>query len=70
MAEVLAEPICGRIDWIEDHGTVVLMGLVADDGEEHVIPWDHRPLGWFLDANPRPLGLLVEFGDDGLVVLE
>ena len=43
--------------------------IVADDGEEHVIPWDHRPLGWFLDEHPRPLGLLVEFGDDGLVVV-
>lgn len=70
MFEVLAEPIIGKIAWFEDHGTIVLMGIIGDDGEACAVPWDHRALNWFLDDNPDPLGLLVEYGDDGLVVLD
>ena len=67
MAEVLAEPTCGRIEWIADYGTIALMGIFSDDGMEHVVYWDARMLSWFLVENPEPIGLLVEHDADGNV---
>lgn len=37
----------GEIFDVQDHGTIVLVFLLADDDQRVVlIPFDHRPFGW------------------------
>ena len=45
-----AEPINGTISRIEDHGTIVLLVVEQEDGQEVTIPFDHSPFRWMLEG--------------------
>jgi hypothetical protein len=41
----------GEIFDVQDHGSIVLVFLLADDDQRVVlIPFDHRPFGWLLQS--------------------
>lgn len=40
----------GEIFNVEDHGSIVLVFLLADDQRVVLVPFDHRPFGWLCDA--------------------
>lgn len=46
-----AKAATGGIFNVEDHGSIVLVFLLADDDKRVIlIPFDHRPFGWLLDS--------------------
>lgn len=41
----------GEIYDVQDHGSIVLVFLLADDDQRVIlIPFDHRPFSWLIDA--------------------
>ena len=41
----------GRIFDVQDHGSIVLVFLLADDDQRVIlIPFDHRPFCWLLEG--------------------
>lgn len=45
------ETTTGEIFNVEDHGSIVLVFLLADDDQRVIlIPFDHRPFAWLCDG--------------------
>ncbi len=40
----------GAIYNVEDHGSIVLVFMIADDGRVVLIPFDHSPFRWLCDG--------------------
>lgn len=40
----------GTVSGIENHGTIVLVNVRADNGRMVSIPFDHSPFRWMLDG--------------------
>jgi hypothetical protein len=41
----------GEIFDVQDHGSIVLVFILADDDQRVVmVPFDHRPFGWLLQG--------------------
>lgn len=40
----------GEIYDVQDHGSIVLVFLLADNHQVILIPFDHRPFSWLLEG--------------------
>ena len=70
MTATCEAPATGTITRIEDHGTIALVRVAADDGREFFVPFDQTPFRWLLDGegiDPRDLlGRGIAFDGDHL----
>ena len=70
MTAVLDDCRTGTVVGVEDHGSIVMLRAVSDDGETFFVPFDHSPMRWLLDGEGCGLVDLLgrEIGYDGEVL--
>ena len=64
----------GEITGIQDCGTIIIVHVRAEDGDNLVVPFDHTPFRWLLQGegcSPADLiGRQIEYGGETLFFLD